>query len=332
MLGFLRFVFLPLALVAIPGDVGAERTVLANHPFAPPRTVQRALWRLVPGGDRRHRRWRPRTLAALMAAASPWRAGAHTSFQDAFKELDVDGDGLLVPQEFMGSASATNEFSNIFAQADVDDDDRMSFPEFLFAAYLQRYSAYEAWLQEVHHLLSPGLLEGIDSIFSAIRASAKDGHSRFEDLVVGFNHGRPLEENILHRAESSDLRRLFELADITHDGLLNLNELDFFYLISQERLVENVLAERRARELSGPYPVPPSLRADLFSDFDADGDGELQMQEVGEGLHKYMLVVGPSWEEVVTRLCEKSDVNGDGSLDKAEFGRLVAILMGWSAS
>jgi len=283
------------------------------------------------------RRWQmPLTAAALLVATAP----AHASDNDServFAAHDRDHDGFLTEREFLSIAPLAtlpkqHELRSIFIQADVDDDKVLSPSEFHFAGYLITDQAAEEKLREIEGRLPHNFRDEFAYAFNSAREASVHGHVGFEGVKVlaGYLLGVSKGEFSDGSEHHQKLRRMFDQADITEDGYLNLNELDYFHYILRDVVLEATLRAHAQERSEDMLVVWNRFAVDLDIDFDFT----VSEAELTRGLQQLGAATPAAQAAVRRRVGElfvRADADGDGALGGAEWAKMYTLLMGWQA-
>jgi len=268
-----------------------------------------------------------RMTALWLAVAG--RAGASMDALSSvpFDSLDTDGDGFVSLREFTASVRHSAEWqvvaaSSIFAQADVDDDGRLGVSELEFAEFLATADEQRAWLSIMEAKLPAGLAADMAELFGELRRSAVTGRTPLGRLSDATS---PVLGQVGYGSDASDIvAQLFYRSDITKDGALNLNELDYFHLL----FCEAVLAAAHDSSSDGASPHIAALIDSVFQDLDLNRDGKLDEDEAAHILAYYFADAdGGLDRSSAHEHFAAADADGDRLLDKEEAGELVERLM-----
>jgi len=304
----LLLVLLPLALERADG----ERTRLAA----------RAALSYARAATRPHTLRRPRLAALWLAVA---RGEKWYGSSESFDKLDIDGDGLLTHGEFTAPLARRSDkresaiAASIFAQADVDDDGHLNGSEFEFANFLATTDEQEDWLSSMEEKLPAGLAASIADMFDKLRRDTQAGKTHIGRL---FESANPMLSSVGHGLDAPGIvSELFTRADITNDGALNLNELDYFQFMFRDIMV----AASYESAVADGAPKINSLVESLVLALDKDGDGKFDEDEFARVLAYYF--PEDSTRSLAHEHFVAADKDGDRLLDRIEAGDLVEHLI-----
>jgi len=336
-------------LLALLGGGGAERQRLESD--APRR------WAASLEPAAAASRSRRRLLTGVVLLGNSWHARAKVSpkIEEMFRSIDVDGDGLLSETEYNSMLAIDDRIKeviapHIFVQADIDDDRHLSLTEFLFARYISDEPLLDRQMNDVADYLPPNYRDSIDSKFAHLRAAPSAGALRFDELWSMLKVYITSKENM--ESSRTAVEEIFRVADVTGDGRLNLNELDFCQFMVREAMMEHALQtyatkrvvvaqgnelgqQANTQQLEQEEPQEPwddDLGKALFANFDKNGDGMLSESELVAGMQTHFADTDKERQVyaqyVHTRFAEV-DTNFDGSLDEKETVELMSRLMAW---
>jgi len=233
--------------------------------------------------------------------------------------MDTDGDGFVSRDEYLlGAKDAMNHdpagadmnirrkvydfVAHLFDVSDVDEDGMLNAAEMEFGEHLaamgwpedEEEDTFDFGLRYAQWVMSKLDVDennGID-----VREFEDGWRSTFENL--GWDQRR-LDEPLL----ASMMQDIFVKADIRHDGMLELREMQFAALCITEFAVQQVVKA-------------------IFRDLDKNDDGIIGDEEVA------LAARGRDPEGLVAQLHERFrefDLNGDGHLDERE----TRVIAGW---
>lgn len=255
-----------------------------------------------------------------------------------FADTDLDKDGVLSEVEFLDLASGQGlvkelAYRSIFSQVDIDGDYTLSVLEFEFSRYLLHEAYLDRRHAEMEEKLPKGFRDEIDGVFADLRARYSGGFSfpevmrRITSLLSGM--GFDLDE----RDSGESFHDMFGRADVIPDGLLNLNELDYFHFLIRDALILAVVEQKILPKRRDPVDAG-ALGYDFVRLFDGNGDGGLDVSELLHGLERSFFEGGPGLHVAEANRLRasakdqfaKADGNSDGLLDYAEVTVLLHLL------
>lgn len=147
--------------------------------------------------------------------------------------------------------------------------------------------------------------------FGSLRDARNDAHGAVEKMQA---------QERLRRAQHTKLRDLLSTRIKTASSLFELMDKDKNGMISREEFRDAV-----ATLAGDECGFPPHVYDELFAEFDADGSGEISYKEW------FQYVLRDSIRRKATLFRDffmRSDLTGDGTIDKQEWRRAVTELHG----
>lgn len=269
-------------------------------------------------------------VALLLSLAKSFAAIVNPRNEKDFNVLDIDQDGLVSYIEYSRDAPDSAHHSFLFSQADVDDNGYLNLAEYDFLKYIEVYEkiTFEARAARIAERLPLGFAQELGRAISHLRETVVDGKTRLKDVAVvlaplmlttGLGPGEVVA--VMHN--------LFEQADIITDGVLNLNELDYFHFKARD-----VLAWISMQRLnwSGAYvdaDVLP-IAAIIFPECDRNKDARLDVDELADHFAAYLHPGDDRklFRRVLSTALETADLDRDGALSREEMPAFLMLILG----
>merc|ERR1719431_1732414 len=215
---------------------------------------------------------------------------------EGFKKLDANGDGAICKTELKnGMRLNDQEVEVVFALGDIDQDGEISLAEFVRLMC----PAAESGLNKFRNSF-----RNIHEVISAFKSFDEncDGALSQQELVAGT---KSLGLNL----SSSEVKAIFILADVNQDGEVNYTEF--------VSALYPVAADGIAKLRNSLKDIGCVRQA--FKKFDADGDGEISIQELKAGASS----VGKFSDGELSAIFAIGDIDNDGKISFPEFARIV---------
>mmetsp|Transcript_68965 Transcript_68965/g.193487 ORF Transcript_68965/g.193487 Transcript_68965/m.193487 type:complete len:344 (-) Transcript_68965:125-1156(-) len=297
-----------------------------------------------------------RHLPALFALSGLATASAQSAvLQETMKRLDKDNDGEVDAAEFKALAYAGREahvrdddawrevhafFSRLFDHCDINGDGKVNLRELEYAEFLASQNVQERTVQKVAQAARnakdgveaapTGWIEvpdefGREYAASVLKENDKDGDGKLsrEEYNAGMrtsvvNWGW---ESV---ADSPDVLRwydkVFAQGDLDENGSLDVRETHYIALLVDRLFRTNSFTMDRVTSM-------------LYEEVDENRDHMVDKEEVerraaavreeraAQGLQ------GETWSDVIFRLFDSCDADGDGRLSEAEVETLALRLV-----
>jgi len=222
--------------------------------------------------------------------------GSEKKVMDGFKKIDANGDGAICKSELKNGLRLNDqEVEIVFALGDIDQDGEISLAEFVRLMC----PAAESGLAKFRNSF-----RNIQEVISAFKRFDEncDGALSQQELVAGM---KSLGLNL----SSSEVKAIFTLADVNQDGEVNYTEfVSALYPIA----ADGIAKMRNALKDIGCV-------RQAFKKFDADGDGEISLQELKAGAGS----VGKFSDGELSAIFSIGDIDNDGKISFPEFARIV---------
>eukprot|EP00092_Neocalanus_flemingeri_P000651 GFUD01000693.1.p1 GENE.GFUD01000693.1~~GFUD01000693.1.p1 ORF type:complete len:3364 (-),score=1087.83 GFUD01000693.1:1093-10800(-) len=222
--------------------------------------------------------------------------GSEKKVMEGFKKLDADGDGAICKTELKnGMRLSDQEVEIVFALGDIDQDGEISLAEFV-------------------RLMCPAAESGLAKFRNAFRNIQEviSAFKRFDDNCDGALSQQELVAGIGSlglNLSSAEVKAIFTIADVNQDGEVNYTEfVSALYPIA----ADGISKLRNALKDIGCV-------RQAFKKFDADGDGEISIQELKAGASS----VGKFSDGELSAVFAIGDIDNDGKMSFPEFARLV---------
>jgi len=222
--------------------------------------------------------------------------GSEKKVMEGFKKLDANGDGAICKTELKnGMRLNDQEVEVVFALGDIDQDGEISLAEFVRLMC----PAAESGLNKFRNSF-----RNIHEVISAFKRFDEncDGALSQQELVAGT---KSLGLNL----SSSEVKAIFILADVNQDGEVNYTEF--------VSALYPVAADGIAKLRNSLKDIGCVRQA--FKKFDADGDGEISIQELKAGASS----VGKFSDGELSAIFAIGDIDNDGKISFPEFARIV---------
>jgi Ca2+-binding EF-hand superfamily protein len=222
--------------------------------------------------------------------------GSEKKVMEGFKKLDANGDGAICKLELKnGMRLNDQEVEVVFALGDIDQDGEISLAEFVRLMC----PAAESGLNKFRNSF-----RNIHEVISAFKRFDEncDGALSQQELVAGT---KSLGLNL----SSAEVKAIFTLADVNQDGEVNYTEfVSALYPIAADGIAK----------LRNSLKDIGCVRQ-AFKKFDADGDGEISIQELKAGASS----VGKFSDGELSAVFAIGDIDNDGKISFPEFARIV---------
>merc|ERR1712106_612748 len=222
--------------------------------------------------------------------------GSEKKVMEGFKKLDANGDGAICKTELKnGMRLNDQEVEIVFALGDIDQDGEISLAEFVRLMC----PAAESGLAKFRNSF-----RNIHEVISAFKRFDEncDGALSQQELVAGIN-------SIGLHLTTAEVKAIFILADINQDGEINYTEF--------VSALYPVAADGIAKLRNSLKDIGCVRQA--FRKFDADGDGEISIQELKAGAGS----VGKFSDGELSAVFAIGDIDNDGKISFPEFARIV---------
>merc|ERR1719438_269658 len=217
-----------------------------------------------------------------------------SAVKEGFKRIDVNGDGAISRQELKQGLHLNDEELNVvFALGDLDGDGEISMTEFI-------------------PLMSPNAASSMNRLRNSFRdiTEAIIAFKKFDANGDGALSPNELLQGLRGTGvnfESQECNNVYAMADLNQDGEISMVE----FISALFPAAADGLSKFRGR-LGAITDVKMA-----FKRFDADGDGEITIQELKQGAGQ-----GFSTGEIAA-VFSLGDSDQNGKLSFAEFAQLV---------
>merc|ERR1711970_1328606 len=222
--------------------------------------------------------------------------GSEKNVLEGFKKIDANGDGAICKSELKNGLKLNDqEVEIVFALGDIDQDGEISKAEFVRLMC----PAAESGLTKFRNCF-----RNIHEVISAFKRFDEncDGSLSQQELVSGVG---ALGLNL----SSAEVKAIFTLADVNQDGEVNYTEfVSALYPIAADGIAK----------LRNSLKDIGCVRQ-AFKRFDADGDGEISIQELKAGASS----VGKFSDGELSAVFAIGDIDNDGKISFPEFARIV---------
>merc|ERR1719495_1495778 len=222
--------------------------------------------------------------------------GSEKKVMEGFKKLDANGDGAISKNELKsGMRLSDQEVEIVFALGDIDQDGEISSSEFVRLMC----PAAESGLNRFRNSF-----RNIQEVIAAFKRFDEncDGSLSQQELVAGT---KSLGLNLT----SAEVKAIFTLADVNQDGEVNYTEfVSALYPVASDGIAKF----RNALKDIGCV-------RQAFKKFDADGDGEISIQELKGGAKS----IGKFSDGELNAIFAIGDIDNDGKISFPEFARIV---------
>merc|ERR1719336_448635 len=215
---------------------------------------------------------------------------------EEFKKVDANGDGAITRSELKnGLKLSDQEVEVVFALGDIDQDNEISLSEFVRLMC----PAAESGLNKFRNCF-----RNIQELIGAFKRFDEncDGSLSPQELVAG-------AKSVGLNLTASEVKAIFTLADTNNDG-----EVDYTEFISA---LYPVASDGLAKLRNALKDITCMRQA--FKRFDADGDGEISVQELKSGASS----LGKFSDGEVAAVFAIGDVDNDGKISFSEFAKMV---------
>merc|ERR1719357_2141894 len=222
--------------------------------------------------------------------------GSEKKVMEGFKKLDANGDGAISKNELKsGMRLSDQEVEIVFALGDIDQDGEISLSEFVRLMC----PAAESGLNRFRNSF-----RNIQELIGAFKRFDEncDGSLSPQELVAG-------AKSVGLNLTSSEVKAIFTLADTNNDGEVNYTEF--------VSALYPVAADGIAKLRNSLKDIGCVRQA--FKKFDADGDGEISIQELKNGAAS----IGKFSDGELSAIFALGDVDNDGKISFPEFARIV---------
>merc|ERR1712088_604179 len=215
---------------------------------------------------------------------------------DGFKRIDANKDGAICKQELKNGLRLSDQDTEVvFAMGDIDQDGEISLSEFV-------------------RLMCPAAASGLNKFRNCFRNIQEliGAFKRFDENCDGSLSPQELvsgAKTVGLNLSSSEVKAIFTLADTNNDGEVNYTEfISALYPVASDGLAKlrNALKDM-------------SCIRQAFKRFDADGDGEISLQELKSGAAS----LGKFSDGELSAVFAMGDVDNDGKISFSEFAKLV---------
>merc|ERR1719158_2802706 len=222
--------------------------------------------------------------------------GNEAKVVEEFKRVDANGDGAISRPELKnGLRLSDQEVEVVFALGDIDQDNEISLAEFVRLMC----PAAESGLNKFRNCF-----RNIQEVIAAFKRFDEncDGSLCPQELVAG-------ARSVGLSLTSSEVKAIFVLADVNGDGEVNYTEfISAMYPVASDGIskLRNALKDINCVRQA-------------FKRFDADGDGEISIQELKSGASS----LGKFSDGELAAVFAMGDVDNDGKISFPEFAKLV---------
>merc|ERR1711899_343173 len=222
--------------------------------------------------------------------------GNESRVVEEFKKVDANGDGAITRSELKNGLKVPDqEVEVVFALGDIDQDNEISLSEFVRLMC----PAAESGLNKFRNCF-----RNIQEVIAAFKRFDEncDGSLCPQELVAG---ARSVGLNLT----SSEVKAIFVLADVNGDGEVNYTEfIAALYPVASDGIskLRNALKDINCVRQA-------------FKRFDADGDGEISIQELKSGASS----LGKFSDGELAAVFAMGDVDNDGKISFPEFAKMI---------
>lgn len=213
-----------------------------------------------------------------------------TDVKKAFKNIDVNNDGLISKQELQSSSCCTfdsEEISAIFELGDVNGDGEIDMGEFIGLMYPSA--------TEVVSKLS-STFSNIDDVKAAFKLLDMDGDGSITRQEMG---------SCSHRFSPEQIEAIFALGDVNDDGALDLEEFIGVMCPSAEIVISRIRQKfKNINEAKKAFVAMDSNKDGLISRKEMSANSKFNSHEIDA-----IFMLG--------------DLNGDGEIDIEEYMGLI---------
>merc|ERR1719323_567407 len=222
--------------------------------------------------------------------------GNESRVVEEFKRVDANGDGAITRPELKnGLRLSDQEVEVVFALGDIDQDNEISLTEFV-------------------RLMCPAAESGLNKFRNCFRniQEAIAAFKRFDENCDGSLSPQELvsgARSVGLNLSSAEVKAIFVLADVNGDGEVNYTEfISALYPVASDGIskLRNSLKDINCVRQA-------------FKRFDADGDGEISIQELKNGAGS----LGKFTDGELSAVFAMGDVDNDGKISFPEFAKLI---------
>merc|ERR1719277_1962774 len=222
--------------------------------------------------------------------------GNETKVVAEFKRVDANGDGAITRDELKsGLRLSDQEVEVVFALGDVDQDNEISLSEFVRLMC----PAADSGLNKFRNCF-----RNIQEVIAAFKRFDEncDGALSPQELVSG-------ARSVGLSLSSSEVKAIFVLADVNGDGEVNYTE---FICALYPAASDGISKLRNALK-------DINCVRQAFKRFDADGDGEISIQELKSGAAS----LGKFSDGELAAVFAMGDIDNDGKISFPEFAKMI---------
>jgi len=222
--------------------------------------------------------------------------GNETKVVAEFKRVDANGDGAITRDELKsGLRLSDQEVEVVFALGDVDQDNEISLSEFVRLMC----PAADSGLNKFRNCF-----RNIQEVIAAFKRFDEncDGALSPQELVSG-------ARSVGLSLSSSEVKAIFVLADVNGDGEVNYTE----FICALYPAASDGISKLR-NSLKDINCVRQA-----FKRFDADGDGEISIQELKSGAAS----LGKFSDGELAAVFAMGDIDNDGKISFPEFAKMI---------
>merc|ERR1719342_366348 len=234
----------------------------------------------------------PNAAAPISKLAMSFRSVSN--IKESFKKFDANGDGQISRSELKNAMKLSDaDLDVVFALGDLDGDGEISMGEFVLIMSPLAKNAVNRFrncFKDIHDLINA---------FTQIDANG-DGSISQQELAAGMRNMRMSFSN-------EETNAIFAAADINQDGEIAYTEFVSLMIPTAGNALQ------KFRKSFGNA----SNAKTAFNKFDTDGDAEISIQELKNGM-------GPNFSDnEVKAVFALGDLDQDGSISFLEFAKLM---------